>query len=320
MPNLPRIGQVGTVRNRRGIITAVKPHDGPDGRIHLVEISYKDNAQPTDESLVWELEPSRDLMAPTALPLYETSPAMHAQDYDALLRAARWTALSPFLDPDADGPLKRLPVSSPFHGAIQAEDFQMVPLLKALRMPRVNLMIADDVGLGKTIEAGLILSELLLRRRIQRVLILTPASLRTQWRDEMWEKFSLGFDLVDRAETHKLRRNLGTDANPWRSFSRIITSYHYLRQEDVLEEFMSASRTPEGSPHLPWDLLIVDECHNLMPSPFGEDSDLCRMLRLLAPQFEHKLFLSATRTTDIRAASRDCWKSSTPCASARPAS
>ena len=45
---------------------------------------------------------------------------------------------------------------------------------------------------------------------------------------------------------------------------------------------------------MPWDLLMVDECHNLMPSPFGEDSELCRMLRLVAPQFEHRLFLSAT--------------------------
>ena len=57
------------------------------------------------------------------------------------------------------------------------------------------------MGLGKTIEAGLILSELFLRRRIQRVLVLTPASLRTQWREEMWEKFALTFDMVDRAET-----------------------------------------------------------------------------------------------------------------------
>ncbi|MBK6940543.1 MAG: DNA helicase [Planctomycetes bacterium] len=161
-------------------------------------------------------------------------------------------------------------------------------------MPRVNLLIADDVGLGKTIEAGLILSELLLRRRIQRVLILTPASLRLQWRDEMWDKFSLQFDLVDRAETHALRKRLGIDANPWRSSSRIIASYHYLRQDDVRDQFLAACRTPEGSPHLPWDLLIVDECHNLMPSAFGEDSDLCRMLRLIAPQFEHRLFLSAT--------------------------
>ena len=62
----------------------------------------------------------------------------------------------------------------------------------------------------------------------------------------------------------------------------------------MLEQFLSACRTPEGSPHLPWDLLIVDECHHLMPSPFGEDSGLCRMLRLVAPQFEHRLFLSAT--------------------------
>ena len=219
---------------------------------------------------------------------------MPGEDFDALLRASRWTAASPFLDPDSSGPLERLPISSPFHGAVQVEDFQLVPLLKALRMPRVNLLIADDVGLGKTIEAGLILSELLLRRRIQRVLILTPASLRLQWRDEMWDKFALPFDLVDRAETHALRQRLGMDANPWRSFSRIIASYHYLRQDDVLEQFMAACRTPEGSPHLPWDLLIVDECHNLMPSAFGDDSDLCRMLRLIAPQFEHRLFLSAT--------------------------
>ena len=100
--------------------------------------------------------------------------------------------------------------------------------------------------------------------------------------------------MVDRRETERLRRRLGMDANPWRSFSRIVASYHYLRQPDVLEQFLSACRTPEGSPHLPWDLLIVDECHNLMRSPFGEDSELCRMLRLVAPQFEHRLFLSAT--------------------------
>jgi len=283
-----------TVRNRRGIVSAVEPTDGEGGRLHLVYLEYKDDQHPLDEQLLWELEPRKHVLEPTALPSVTASASMPADDFDALLRASRWTATAPFLDPDAGGPLDRLPISSPFHGAVQIEDFQLVPLLKALRMPRVNLLIADDVGLGKTIEAGLILSELLLRRRIQRVLILTPASLRLQWRDEMWEKFALPFDLVDRAETDALRRRLGMDANPWRSFSRIIASYHYLRQDDVLDQFIAASRVPEGSPHLPWDLLIVDECHNLMPSTFGDDSDLCRMLRLLAPQFEHRLFLSAT--------------------------
>jgi hypothetical protein len=290
----PRIGMFATVRNRRGVTIGIEPYDGPNGRLHLVHVEYKDDQLPRDEKLIWELEPASRLLEPTALPNVGASDPMPAQDYDALLRAARWSAATPFIDPDGSGPLGRNPVASPFHGAVQVDDFQLVPLLKALRMPRVNLLLADDVGLGKTVEAGLILTELLLRRRVQRVLILTPAALRLQWRDEMRDKFSLGFDLVDRDETHALRRRLGMDANPWRSFSRIIASYHYLRQGDVLEQFLAACRTPEGSPHLPWDLLIVDECHNLMPSAFGDDSDLCRMLRLLAPQFEHRLFLSAT--------------------------
>jgi len=282
-----------TVRNRRAVVAAVEPSDHL-GRLHLVHLEYKDDEYPQEERLLWELEPHAQVQEPTALPNVSGGGPMPADDFDALVRAARWTAATPYLDPDGSGPLKRLPISSPFHGAVQVEDFQLVPLLKALQMPRVNLLIADDVGLGKTIEAGLILTELLLRRRIQRILILTPASLRSQWQEEMWTKFALDFDLIDRQETHTLKKRLGMDANPWRSSNRIIASYHYLRQEDVLEQFIAACRTPDDSPHLPWDLLIVDECHNLMPSAFGEDSDLCRTLRLVAPNFEHRLFLSAT--------------------------
>lgn len=154
---------------------------------------------------------------------------------------------------------------------------------------RVNLMIADDVGLGKTIEGGLILNELIIRRRINRVLILTLASLRIQWRDEMWAKFSLPLDVIDRDATQKLRRSVGVDANPGRSCSRIISSYHYLRQPDVLEQFHSACGTPEGSPRLLWDLLTVEQVRNLMPASFGEDSQLCKTLRTIMPHFEHRL-------------------------------
>ena len=156
---------------------------------------------------------------------------MPGPDFNALLRAARWTALSPYLGLDGEGRKENQePIASPFHGGVRVEDFQLVPLLKALRMPRVSLLIADDVGLGKTIEAGLILTELLLRRRIRRVLVLTPAALRDQWKEELWEKFSLSFEVIDRQSTERHRRKLGIDANPWRSFSRIIASYHYLRQ------------------------------------------------------------------------------------------
>jgi superfamily II DNA or RNA helicase len=284
---------LGIVRKRRAVISEVRPFSGQDGVLHLVRLEYKDDGTPETEEVIWEREPNRQLLEPNTLPQASDHP-MPAEDFDSLVRAARWTALSPYFDPDEDGPLERMPICSPFHGAVQVEDYQLVPLLKALQMPRINLMIADDVGLGKTIEAGLILRELLIRRRIQRVLIFTPAALRLQWRDEMWSKFSMPFDVIDRASSQKLKRTMGIDANPWRSSARAITSYHYLKQADVLEQFLSASRRPEDSPHLPWDMLVVDEVHNLMPAPFGEDSDLCKTLRYIAPLFEHRLFLTAT--------------------------
>lgn len=290
----PQVGMVATVRNRRGILTSVNPFDGPDGRLHHVEVEFNDGEQPREEALLWEREPYRRLLPPGALPDPTGAGPMAPEDLQAMIRACRWQARTPFIDPDGQGPMDRLPISSPFHGAVQVEDYQLVPLLKALSMPRVSLLIADDVGLGKTIEAGLVLSELLLRRRIRKVLVLTPASLKVQWRDELWEKFSLFFEMVDRESTLKLRRQIGMDANPWRSFSRILASYHYLKQPDVLEQFRSASQQEGLQAHLPWDLLIVDEAHNLTPSPFGNESDLCKMLRTIAPYFEHKLFLTAT--------------------------
>jgi hypothetical protein len=157
--SIPRTGMFATVRNRRGIVSSVEPFDGDSGRLHLVYIEYKDDQLPHHDRLLWELEPHKTLLEPTALPRVEGTDPMPPEDFDALLRASRWSAALPYLglrDGDAPG---RIPISSPFHGALQIDDFQLVPLLKALRMPRVNLLIADDVGLGKTIEAGLIQAE-----------------------------------------------------------------------------------------------------------------------------------------------------------------
>ena len=291
-PNNPRVGMLATIRNRRAIVTAVDPYDGPRGRFHMVNLDYIDADGVPSDTLLWEREISATLLEPNALPQVSRTQPMVTGDFDALQRATRWTSLSPFVTPGSEEPPQA--IAAPLFGAVQAEDFQLVPLLKALQMPRISLLLADDVGLGKTIEAGLILTELLLRRRIRRVLIISPASLRTQWQQEMKDKFSLSFDVVDRAETFAIQKRLGLDANPWRTYPRIITSYYYLRQPDVLEQFRAACRQPEGSAQLPWDLLIVDEAHNLMPAPFGDDSDLSKMLRTISPWFEHKLFLTAT--------------------------
>ena len=146
-------------------------------------------------------------------------------------------------------------------------------MLKALAMPRVSLLLADGVGLGKTIQSGLVLEELLLRRRIRRILVVCPAMLQRQWKYELRRKFNLEFEVIDSDSTFQLRRRLGIDTNPWKAFPRIITSMDYLRMPDVLQQFLQASGAgPDAesnggrtSPHAPWDLLIVDECHHFAP-------------------------------------------------------
>lgn len=307
--SIPRVGMLATLRHRRGLVVSVEPF-GPspqpaghtatarDGRLHLVRVEYTDADGAPDDTVVWQREHNPTVLEPNALPSIEDDAPMPPAELDALVRATRWSALTPFLAPDDPEERAHEAIAAPFFGAVKIDDFQLVPLLKALQMPRVSLLLADDVGLGKTIEAGLILTELLLRRRIRRVLVISPASLRLQWQQEMRDKFALSFDVIDRHETHQLRKRLGMDANPWRTFPRVIASYHYLRQPDVLEQFMATCRPPADShgprAQLPWDLLIVDEAHNLMPANFGEDSDLAKMLRAISPYFEHKLFLTAT--------------------------
>ena len=290
---IPREGMMAVVRNRRAMIVGVQPFDADEaGRYHVVEFEYTDGTGAESEIVLWEVEPGTEVLEPAALPRVEDTAPMDPREFDAMVRASRWSALTPslpFSGLDGDRPA----LAAPLYGAIYPEAYQLVPVLRALEMPRVALLLADAVGLGKTIQAGMVLRELMLRRRIRRVLVLCPAALRTQWRDEMQEKFALPFEVVDRPQTLRLQREIGVDANPWRTHERVIASYHYLKQPDVLEQFRSTAE-PDEDGRLRWDLLIVDEAHNLAPASFGSDSDLSKMLQRISPWFEHRVFLTAT--------------------------
>ncbi len=284
---------MAVVRNRRAVITAVAPFDADEqGRFHLVDVEYTDGLGVEADQVLWEVEPGREVLEPAALPKVGDTAPMDPREFDAMVRAARWSALTPSL-PFSGLVEERPPLAAPLYGAIYPEAYQLVPVLRALDMPRVALLLADAVGLGKTIQAGMVLRELMLRRRIRRILVICPAALRTQWRDEMQDKFALPFEVVDRPQTLKLQKELGVDANPWRTHERIIASYHYLKQPDVMEQFRNAAE-PGDDGRLRWDLLVVDEAHNLAPASFGADSDLSKMLQRISPWFEHRLFLTAT--------------------------
>lgn len=181
---------------------------------------------------------------------------------------------------------------APFRAGIQLNAYQLLPLRKALRLPRVNLLIADDVGLGKTVEAGLVVRELLLRRRIDLVVVAAPAGMIPQWQDELEAKFGLAFTIMDREYVVGFRRSRGFLANPWRAGSRFLISHSLVADETYaagLREALGGFR--------PRSLLILDEAHHAAPSGgsrYAVDSQFTRALDDLAGRFEHRLFLSAT--------------------------
>ena len=168
----------------------------------------------------------------------------------------------------------------------------MEPLRKALRLPRVNLFIADDTGLGKTIEAGLIARELLLRKKAKTIVVAAPPSVLEQWKAELEERFGLVFEILDRAYLTRMRRERGFGVNPWRTHSRFLVSHNLLidpTYADPMREWLG--------PLLPGSLLILDEAHHAAPSSggrYGIETKFTRAVRDLAGRFEHRLFLSAT--------------------------
>jgi len=282
----PEQGQLARLRNRLFIVQDVIPaENGQDERATRVDLECLDDDRLGETlSVIWEREVNTDVLFADALPIPEgrwDTP----QVFDAFLTAIRWSSASAL---DESGLL------APFHGAIEIEPYQLEPVARAVQAPRVNLLIADDVGLGKTIEAGLVLQELLARARIRNCLIVCPASLQRQWQEEMSDKFNLRFDIIDRERILKLRREYGTHVNPWRSFPRLITSTDFLKAERHLNSFLAPDE--HGNPPQ-WDLLILDEAHNCAPSGrtrYVRDSQRTRMLRRIAPHFQHRLFLTAT--------------------------
>jgi SNF2 family DNA or RNA helicase len=184
------------------------------------------------------LKPVRDpfeLLAQSDGPVYP---------FEGWLRRERYRLLDAYRNDSALG-LSNSRVEPQLH--------QVSVALRALEKSRPRLILADEVGLGKTIEAGLILKELRARMGadLARVLVIVPASLVTQWRYELRSKFNETFELMDGAEVSRLRAER-PDENPWGSAPNVICSLHLARTEPHASEIAAAS----------WDLVIVDEAHH----------------------------------------------------------
>jgi SNF2 family DNA or RNA helicase len=164
-----------------------------------------DDAQGTELEVIWEVELDGQILDQEAWAKIGEKGFDDPRQFAAYFNTLRWhciTATNPKL------------FQAPFRAGIRIDAYQLEPLRKALVLPRVNLFIADDVGLGKTIEAGLIVTELLLRRRVRDVVVACPPSMLRQWQDELDARFGLRFEIFDRDYVERIRRDRGYARQP----------------------------------------------------------------------------------------------------------
>lgn len=275
------LGRFVELRGRPWLVEAVQREMNGLQTLNLSCIA--DDAQGEMLEVLWDAEIGAVLLDEDGWRNVGVGLPDRAEVLAAYLRAIRWRSATA-----ADRDL----LQAPFRAGIRLDAYQLLPLRKALRLPRVNLLIADDVGLGKTVEAGLVARELLLRRRIDFIVIAAPPAMTIQWKDELEAKFGLSFEIIDRDRIGEMRRLRGYSVNPWSTGSRFIVSHRLLTDEvyaaglrDALGEFRARA------------LFILDEAHHAAPAVgmrYAISSQLTKAVREIGERFEHRLFLTAT--------------------------
>lgn len=285
----PKAGDTVVARHRQWLVDEVTapPKDGDATWVRMTCLDDDHRGQSLE--LLWELELGARVVQPEASPFAKVDRLDEPRHFAAYLHALRWQSVT-----SADRDF----FQSPFRAGIEVLDHQLTPLAKALSLPRANLFIADDVGLGKTIEAGLILQELLLRQRVELSLIVCPASVTLQWQREMDQRFGLRFEVYTRDFVLARRRERGFGVNPWATHTRFIISYPLLRRPEYRDPLLAHLATLTGqSTRAKKSLLILDEAHVAAPATsrrYAVDTNTTRVIRDIAPRFENRLFLSAT--------------------------
>lgn len=280
---VPSTGQIARVRQRRYLVEELvaPPRPGDSTLVRLSCVDDDNQGEPLE--VLWEREIDAEVLSGDSWDAIAQKGFDQPKLFAAYLNTLKWNCVTS-TDP-------RL-LQSPFRAGIRLDAYQLEPLRKALRLPRVNLFIADDVGLGKTIEAGLIARELLLRKKAREIVVACPPSMLLQWQDELETRFGLTFEILDKDYVKRVRRERGFGVNPWSTHSRFLVSHRLLIDESYtanLLDWLGDFRT--GT------LLILDEAHHAAPASgqkYAIDSQFTRAIEELAKRFEHRLFLSAT--------------------------
>ena len=178
--------------------------------------------------------------------------------------------------------------------AMDPVPYQFEPARQALRQPRQRILIADAVGLGKTLEAGILVSELIARGRGRRILVLAVKSMLTQFQKEFWNRFTIPLTRLDSIGIQRVRSRIPTSHNPFHYYDKAIISIDTLKQDAEYRTYLEQAY---------WDVIVIDEAHNVADRgtggakggiSHGRTSLRSRLARLLARRSDTLIMLSAT--------------------------
>ncbi len=170
------------------------------------------------------------------------------------------------------------------HAVMDVMPYQLEPAAMSLARPRQRILMADGVGLGKTLEAGILISELIARGKGRRILVVTVKSMMAQFQKEMWERFSIPLISLDSAKIQRIRRDLPSNHNPFHYYDKTIVSIDTIKRDSEYRVHLENAR---------WDIIVIDEAHNVAKRG-KSNSQRARLADLLSSRSDTLIMLSAT--------------------------